>query len=159
MIDALHKSQAPIWHEDAVLPSRDALRKESPCDSAAAAVSAASPDASVEKSWADTCEDMIKREEEGSRIGIAGGAGTDGRCGLGGGGTSKESVTGRVRSGNMRKLSRAVAGCGYYWGGIWRWRSKRGNCGGYTRLGKEPLGEKRNTMGARRKRQTCYQCK
>ena len=83
MIDALHKSQAPIWHEDAVLPSRDALRKESPCDSAAAAVSAASPDASVEKGWADTGEDTIKREEEGSRIGIAVGAGTDGRRGLG----------------------------------------------------------------------------
>ena len=82
MIDALHKSQAPIWHEDAMLPS---------------------PDASAEKSWADTGEDMTKREEEGSRIGIAGGAGTDGRHGLGGGDASKERVAGRVRSGNTRK--------------------------------------------------------
>ena len=81
MIDALHKSQAPIWHEDAMLPS---------------------PDASAEKSWADTDEDTTKREE-GSRIGIAEGAGTDGRHGWGGGDASKERVAGRVRSGNTRK--------------------------------------------------------
>lgn len=46
------------------LPSRDALRKESSCDSAA--VAAASPDASAEKSRADTRGDTTKREEEGS---------------------------------------------------------------------------------------------
>jgi len=46
------------------LPSRDALRKVSSCDSAA--VAAASPDASAEKGRADTCGDTTKREEVGS---------------------------------------------------------------------------------------------
>jgi len=110
----------------AMLPSRDALRKESPCDSAAAAVSASSPDASVKKSWADTCEDMIKREEEGSRIGIAGGAGTDGRCGLIGAAQTRKRAAGRVLRGNARK-SLAFVGCGYYCGGVWRWGRKHGN--------------------------------
>lgn len=44
------------------LPSRDALKKESSCDSAA--VAAASPDASAEKSRADTGADTAKRDEE-----------------------------------------------------------------------------------------------
>lgn len=43
------------------LPSRDALKKESSCDSAA--VAAASPDASAEKSRADTGADTAKRDE------------------------------------------------------------------------------------------------